>query len=390
MNGEHDLRPDLERLQRAALIAGVAGIAACFAGGWFSRGPFFHSYLTAYLFWLGPALGSMAILMLHHLVGGGWGFLIRRQLEASIGTLPVMALLILPLLLGLQELYPWTRPEAASDELMHLKAPYLNMPFFLARLVAYFAAWLLFSHLLTKWSLEQDRTGDPALMQRLQLLSGPGIVVYGLTVTFASIDWVMSLEPHWYSTIYGMIYMVGQALSTIAFAILMARWLARRPPLEELATPEHFRDVGNLLLTFVILWAYVGFSQFLITWSGNLAEEIPWYLRRARNSWYWVGALLLLFHFFVPFFLLLSRGVKDRAERLAKVAAAVLVMRMVDQFWLVEPAFHPQGIAVHWMNLAATIGIGGLWLAAFLARLKRAPLVPLHDPRLERMEVESA
>jgi hypothetical protein len=230
-------------------------------------------------------------------------------------------------------------------------------------------------------SLEQDRTAEPSIQRRMQVLSGPGLLLYGFTVTFASIDWAMSLEPHWFSTIYGMIFMVGQGLATLAFVIAVLVLLSRHAPLSEALTALHFHDLGNLMFAFVMLWGYVSFSQFLIIWSGNLPEEIPWYLARLRGGWQWVALILLLFHFFLPFVLLLMRGVKRRREALARVAVAVLALRLVDMFWLVAPAFHPEGFTIHWMDLAAPVGLGGLWLAAFFSNLKRAPLLPLHDPR---------
>ncbi len=368
---------DFDRFQRRAGAAGILALAACAAGAAGSPDQFFRSYLFAYLFWIGIALGCFAIVMLHHLVGGSWGVVIRRLLESGAGTLPLMAVLILPLLAGLPRLYVWARPEAvAGDELLRHKAPYLNVPFFLGRLAFYFAVWIMLAHLLNKWSEEQDRTLSPRVKARLQLLSGPGLVLYGLTVTFASVDWVMSLEPHWFSTIYGILFMTGEALATLAFVILALLVLVRRKPMADVLRPAHFHDLGNLMLAFVMLWAYVCFSQFLIIWSGNLPEEIPWYLRRLDGGWAWVAVALLVFHFALPFVLLLSRQNKQRLEILAGIAGGVLLVRLVDLFWMVMPAFHPGGFRVHWMDLLMPVGIGGLWLAAFVWRLKRRPLLP--------------
>ncbi|HXG33601.1 MAG TPA: hypothetical protein VNJ11_09560 [Bryobacteraceae bacterium] len=368
---------DFDRFQRRAGAAGILALVACAAGAAGSPDQFFRSYLFAYLFWIGIALGCFAIVMLHHLVGGSWGVVIRRLLESGAGTLPLMAVLILPLLAGLPRLYVWARPEAvAGDELLRHKAPYLNVPFFLGRLVFYFAVWIVLAHLLNKWSEEQDRTLSPQVKARLQLLSGPGLVLYGLTVTFASVDWVMSLEPHWFSTIYGILFMTGEALATLAFVILALLVLVRRKPMADVLRPGHFHDLGNLMLAFVMLWAYVCFSQFLIIWSGNLPEEIPWYLRRLDGGWAWVAVALIVFHFALPFVLLLSRQNKQRLEILAGIAGGVLLVRLVDLFWMVMPAFHPGGFRVHWMDLLMPVGIGGLWLAAFVWRLKRRPLLP--------------
>jgi hypothetical protein len=368
---------DFNRFQRRAGAAGIVALAACAAGAAGSPDQFFRSYLFAYLFWIGIALGCFAIVMLHHLVGGGWGVVIRRLLESGAGTLPLMAVLALPLLAGLPRLYVWARPEAvAGDELLRHKAPYLNVPFFLGRTVFYFAVWIVLAHLLNKWSEEQDRTLSPQVKARLQLLSGPGLVLYGLTVTFASVDWVMSLEPHWFSTIYGILFMTGEALATLAFVILALLVLVRRKPMADVLRPTHFHDLGNLMLAFVMLWAYVCFSQFLIIWSGNLPEEIPWYLRRLNGGWAWVAVVLVVFHFALPFVLLLSRQNKQRLQILAGIAGGVLLVRLVDLFWMVMPAFHPGRFRVHWMDLLMPVGLGGLWLAAFVWRLKRRPLLP--------------
>jgi hypothetical protein len=257
------------------------------------------------------------------------------------------------------------------------------VPFFLVRAAIYFAAWNLLSFFLNRWSAEQDTTAAPAVANRMEALSGPGLIVYGMTATFASIDWVMSLEPRWFSTIYGMMFMVSQALAAMAFVIIVARLLADEPPLSAAISPAQFHDLGNLLFAFTMLWAYLSFSQFLLIWAGNLQSEIPWYTSRATGGWTGVAILLIVFHFAVPFLLLLSRTVKRRMRVLAFVAGGLLFMSLVDLFWILTPAFHPEGPRPHWMDLAAPIGVGGIWMAAFLSQLKSRPLVPLHDPEYE-------
>jgi len=340
----------------------------------------FRSYLIAYLFWLGIALGCLPVLMLHHLVGGTWGFVIRRILEAGTRTLPLMLLLFLPLLLGIHSLYEWSHPEVvAQDSILQAKRAYLNVPFFVIRAAVYFAAWLLFSYFLNRWSVEQDETGDPQLTRRFQLLSAPGIVVYSLAITFASIDWAMSLEPHWFSTIYGMLFIVGQSLAALAFVIPVAAWLSESPPVSHFLKADVFQDLGNLLLTFVMLWAYVSFSQYLIIWSGNLPEEIPWYLHRGSYGWQWVAAFLALFHFIVPFLLLLSRGSKRRKTFLAVIAASVLLMRWVDLYWLIAPSFL-RNVRIHWLDVLLFFAIGILWAYAFFGQLNKRTYLPQRDP----------
>ncbi|HEV3254218.1 MAG TPA: hypothetical protein VG033_07410 [Candidatus Acidoferrales bacterium] len=386
MNAAASFDLEINRLQRRALTVGAAGLALCVLGALIEHDStqFFRSYLLAYMFWLSIPLGCMAIVMLHHLTGGAWGFVIRRLLESGTRTLLAMAVLFVPVLFGLSRLYLWAQPAAvAADPILQYKRPYLNPAFFTGRAIFYFAVWMGLAFLLNRWSFEQDRTGEPALTQRLEALSGPGLVLYGLTVTFASVDWVMSLEPHWFSTIYGMLFMVVQGLAAMAFVIVVAQMLAGRPPLSEIATPADFNDLGNLLLTFVMLWAYLAFSQFLIIWSGNLKDEIPWYTSRATGGWAWLAVFLIVFHFAVPFLLLLSRNVKRRLRVLSVVAGALIFLGWVDMYWLMVPAFAPDRPRIHWMDLAAAIGVGGIWIAVFLSELKGRPLVPLHDPRLQ-------
>ena len=380
MNTTSSLHSRLDSAQQKFFIAGAAGLALCALGGFANPIQFFHSYLLAFMFWAGIALGCAAIVMLHHLTGGAWGFGIRRMLEAGTRTFLLLAVLFLPLLFGLTRLYLWAQPElVAADPILQYKHLYLNVPFFLVRAAVYFAAWNLLGFFLSKWSAEQDATGDPRVASRLEALSGPGLIIYGLTVSFASIDWVMSLEPHWFSTIYGMMFMVSQALAAMSFVIVVAMLLADSPPLSAAISPAQFHDLGNLLFTFTMLWAYLSFSQFLLVWSGNLQSEIPWYASRASGGWAGVALFLIIFHFAVPFLLLLSRTVKRRMRVLAAVAAGLLFMGLVDLFWLITPAFHRQGPRPHWMDLAAPIGVGGIWMAGFLSQLKGRPLVPLHD-----------
>jgi hypothetical protein len=376
------LTTELEPLLKRALAVGVVALVLCLAGVFFNRQQFFHAYLMAYVFWLGVPLGCLAILMLHHLVGGTWGFVIQRCLESAVRTFPVMALLFLPLLFGLPDLFPWARPETvAADPVLQQKALYLNIPAFIGRAIFYFAVWIIVGFFLTKWSRQQDQSDDPALMQRLQTLSGPGLVLYGLTVTFSAIDWLMSLEPRWYSTIFGMIFMVSHGLLALTFVITVAYVLSRREPLGQVIAPWVFHDLGNLLLAFVMLWAYMSFSQFLIIWVENLQHEIPWYLHRMNGAWGGIAIALIGLQFALPFVLLLSRAVKRKAATLCAVALGIALMHQIEIFWFVAPSFHPEGFTIHWTTLLAPIGIGGIWLAAFLTSLKGRPLLPLRDPR---------
>ena len=374
---------EFDRLERRCLTVGGVALLLSLGGFFLNPSRFYQAYLFGYLFWVGIALGCLSLLMLHHLAGGRWGFVIQRPLEAGVRTLPLMALLFLPLLLGLRDLYVWARPEVvAAQEILRHKQAYLNAAAFFGRAVAYFAIWIGAGTVLTMLSARRDQGAEIGpLTRRMLVLSGPGLLLYGLTVTFAAVDWVMSLEPLWFSSIFGVVFIVGQSLAGLAFVIVAAVLLSGREPLRDAITPQQFHDLGNLLLAFVMLWAYIAFSQYLIIWSGNLPEEIPWYINRLQGGWGVLAVILIVFHFVVPFLLLLSRSTKRRAKVLVLVAAGILAMRFVDLFWLTAPAFHPKSLGLHWMDLLLPIGLGGIWLAAFLWHLKRRPLLPQHDPR---------
>jgi len=375
----------LRRTQATALFVGLAAAAACLAGAIADPNQFFHSYLMAFMFWLGVGLGSLAIAMMQYLTGGAWAFVMRRSLEAASRTLPLLAILFLPILLGLHWLYPWTLPAVrAADARIQAKALYLNVPFFVVRAAFYFAVWLLLAYLINRWSRENDRTGDPLVFRKLARLSAPGLILYAFTITFASIDWVMSLEPHWYSTIFGMIFMTGQGLSALAFATLVLVLLSRDRPFTDILRVTTMRDVGNLVLAFVMLWAYTSFSQLLLIWAGNLPEEIPWYVHRLGPGWQWIGLSLAVFHFFVPFVLLLLRRTKQALPMLRAVVILLLFMRLLDLFWMVGPETHLGRLVVSWQDFATTIAIGGLFVAVFAWQLASRPLLPLRD-RVELM-----
>lgn len=382
------LRERFDRLQTAALLAGGLGLALC--GGIWALWPadLLPAYLVGFSFWVGLALGSLGLTMLHHLVGGSWGMIVRRPMESAGATILPLAILFLPVAFGLGWLYPWARPEeVAHDSQLAHKAIYLNATFYLARAAVYFVVWLGLAWALDHFSREQDTRSDLTISRRLQTLSGPGLVVLFLTGTFAAIDWMMSLEPKWVSTVYGAMVVTGQALATLATMIIIAVLLSRYAPLDEAATSDRLHDLGNLMLAFTMLWAYMSFSQFLIIWCGNLPEEIPWYLRRARGPWQWVALVLVLFHFFLPFLVLLFRESKRQSRLLFGVAAFVLAMHWIDVVWLVIPAStNPASPRVPWLqipfSLVATLGIGGIWLAMFLERLKQGPLIPLNDANL--------
>jgi hypothetical protein len=384
----------LDRLRARGLVVGAAGLLATAAGGLAAPDQFFRSYLFGFLFWVGVGVGCQSILMIHHQSGGMWGLAIRRILEAGARVLIVSALAFLPLIFGIGRLYEWARPEAvAASATLQGKQAYLNVPFFLVRAAFYFAVWGALAHLLVRWSSRLDAGGDyERTSRRLRSLSGGGLLLMGLTITFASVDWAMSLDPHWFSTVYGILFMVGMALSALALVIVVVAWLGREKPLADVVSKETVHDLGKLLLAFVMLWAYISVSQFLIIWSGNLPEEIPWYLRRLGGGWQYLALALVLFHFALPFLLLLSRELKRNARALGLLAGALLAVRLLDLYWLVAPDLRGHGghgIAVHWMDLTAALGLGGLWVAAFVDNLRRRPLVPVGEPEI-RARLEAA
>jgi len=378
--------PFVNTVQKLGLLVGVCTALLCGIGAFNEPQQFFQSYLVGYMYWLVISLGCLGLLMLHHLVSGRWGFVIRRLLESGARTIYLMAILFIPVILGMHNLYEWTHLDVvAKDPILTFKQPYLNESGFYIRTLIYFALWILGVFLLTKWSREQDETGEPGLKSRMINLSGPGIPVFILSVTFASTDWVMSLEPHWYSTIYGLIFVVGGALGAMALCILWVIKLKDAEVYQEVDAFKYLSDLGTLMFAFTCLWAYVSFSQFLITWSGNLAEEAPWYIRRAQGGWQHVGAALILFHFFVPFFLLLQRAIKRRAALMIIIASFMLFIRYVDIYFFIMPAFGhggSSGLHIHWLDIAIPISIGGVWLAFFSMQLKGGALIPLHDPRM--------
>jgi len=382
--------PVLEKLQTRALVAGGVFLVALAAGFAVDRAQFFRSYLFGWLFWVGMGVGCMGLAMLNYLTGGLWGLVPRRLHEAAARTLPAMGVLFVPVLVGATSIYAWARPEAAADSVLASKAAYLNLPFFVARAVVYVLVWSLLAWLLSSWSRRQDVAPDPARAGRRRGISGIGLVVLALTTTFASIDWGMSLAPHWFSTMYGVLYIVGWTLSALSLTILLVAVLAGEEPFRRAVRPETLGDLGKLLLTFTMLWAYVNFSQFLIIWSGNVSEETPFYLRRLQGAWLPMAVLLLVFHFALPFALLLSRPLKRSARALAGVAGLMMLMRIVDLFWLVGPDLvghgpEPAPVRVHWMDLAAVLGLGGLWLFLFARQARTAPVLPADEPELREL-----
>ncbi len=367
----------IDRARRVALIVGIVGLALCGIGLLFDSTSVFQSFLFAYLYWAGIGLGCLGMLMIQFAVKGAWGLAIRRLLEAGALTIPLLALLFVPVLLGMRVLYPWARPEVVANDLqLPQQSGYLTVPFFIIRTAAYFVLWSALAVTLRRWSRRQDTESDPGLSQRLKNLSVFGAVALSITATFAMIDWFMSLEPQWSSTIYAAMVAMGGLLAAFAISIALLSRLGNDQPLAAFVTPAILNDLGNLLLTGLLLWAYLAFSQYLVIWTGNLSDEIPWYLRRLDGGWQLVAILIVVVHLAVPFVMLLSPRVKRSARSLGFVAALLVVMHLVDAFWLVMPALRQNGLALSWTDIAAPAGIGGLWAAVFLWQLKASPLLP--------------
>jgi hypothetical protein len=387
--------PALARLQQVGLMLGAAGLIAGVVGGVVDRSAgdelivglspqFFRSWLIGFLFCAGLTLGSLGWIMLHHLSGGQWGLVTRRVWEAGTRTLPVVAVFFLPIALGAHAIFEWSHTDLVqTNAILQQKEPYLNVSFFLIRALIYFALWMLCVAMLNRWSAAQDRgelATTPADMVRFRKVSAPGILFLVLTVTFASTDWIMSLEPEWYSTIFGLLTTASYGLSALALSVIVLTAISPRGELASVIAPKHFHDLGKFMLAFVMLWAYLAFSQFLIIWSGNLPEEIPWYIKRMQGVWGWISVLLIVGHFFLPFLLLLSRDLKRRPHLLSKVAVFVLVMTYAYNVWLVAPAFEHHGFPIHWLDIALPAGLFGIWLMVFARNLRSRALVPHNDP----------
>jgi len=376
--------PVVKTIMRRSLVIGVIFSIAAVVGAFFQPDVFIRGYLLSFMAWLGVTLGSMAILMLRHLTGGGWGMVIRRIMGAAMRCIWLMAILFLPIGFMMPRLYVWARPldtiadKHLREHLQDITHTYLTVHGFWIRAVIYFAIWLFLIFFLSKWSAEQNQPPVRDNSAKFKVLAGPGLILYGFTISFAAIDWVMSLDPSWISTIYGLLFLAGQCLSAICFAVVIERILVRYKPMSELLRPDFVHDHGKLMLTFVMIWAYFSFSQWLIIWAGNLPEEITWYLKRIRGGWGTVGLFLAIFHFAVPFVFLLSRPFKRDVTRLVWLAVWLMLMRWLDILWNIEGNFSPT-LTITWADVIVPIAMGGLWLALFFRNLASMPLLPAYD-----------
>lgn len=344
---------------------------------------FFHAYLTAFVFWTSLGLGALFFTMLHHLVGAKWSVVIRRISESVMITLPFMSLLFIPALLGIHTLYHWSHEDAlAHDHLLQMKEPYLNTTFFIIRSIIFLGIWSFLSLRLYRYSLAQDGGHTQELGDKMRRTSAWGMLLFAVTITYAAYDWLMSIDPHWYSTIFGVYFFAGSLLSLVALLTLLSLALQRKNILRNTITVEHYHDLGKLLFAFTIFWTYIGFSQYFLIWYGNIPEETIWYLKRWEGSWKAVSLLILFGHFVLPFVALLFRLTKRTPAALMLLTIWILVMHWVDMYWLVYPEFLPNGASFSWLEPATMLLVGGAFLWAFWTRLTSNPLVPVADPKL--------
>jgi hypothetical protein len=386
MNAQEYKAPEsVGRLEKRALVVGVLGLIVSIVGWITKPEDFFRSYLVAFLLVLGLSLGSLGLLMLQHLTGGDWGILIRRPLESATRVLWLVLAFFLPIpFFGMKYLYSaWLNaPKTGEGALSSLQQSYLTHNWFVIRGFVYFVVWIGLMLLFNAMSRQQDvNQEDRALRARIKFFAGPGIILYVFAMTFAAIDWSMSLSPHWASTIYGFLFVAGQAISALSLMIIMVIMFSRNEPFAQVVHKRHLHDLGKLLFAFNMLWAYFSFSQLLIIWSGNQPEEISFYKSRLFGGWGVVAALVLTLHFVIPFFALLSRDVKRNQAVLPKIAMWLIAMRCLDLFWLTRPEFTASALPTLW-DIGAVLALGGIWLWFFAVQLKQQPLLPLGEPKL--------
>jgi hypothetical protein len=389
-NEKFDLGPLGPKIRNAAAAAGVMGLLGAVVLGFLNKDGmqrFFFSYLLSFAYVLSIALGALFFVCIQHLVRSRWSVVIRRVAELLTCGLPALAVLFLvilvPMLMGDHALYKWSNEHLVhQNHLLHEKAGYLNVPFFAIRWVLYFAIWIGAARYFYRTSLEQDKVGGFALSEKMRVAAAPAIMLFAVATCFAAFDLLMSLEPEWFSTMFGVIYFAGCAVSIYALLALVPMWLQKRGLLTHTINVEHYHDVGKLLFAFTFFWAYTSFSQFMLIWYANIPEETYWFQGRMYSDWMWVSLVLLFGHFVFPFVCLMSRHTKRRLSSLRFFAGYMLVMHWFDLFWYVMPAYSPDKVPLHLIDAFTLLGIGGFFFAAVAQAATRAPLLPVKDPRL--------
>jgi len=385
IDGQKYLLTDSSSFGKNALFAGIVGIAFSALACIVNADQFFHSYLIAYEFWLTIALGALFFVMLHHLVGAKWSIVLRRLAETISQGIPLMAILFIPILIGLPHLYEWSNKDIVNgDQILSGKSGYLNATFFIIRAIIYFGVWSYLAQRLHKISLEQDNGFKIEQARKLRVTSAPGMIIYALTVTFAAFDWMMSLDAHWYSTIFGVYIFSGSVVAIISTIIIITLYLGRREILSDCITIEHYHDLGKLLFAFVVFWAYIAFSQYFLIWYANIPEETIWFRNRWVGSWKTMSLLIVFGHFAVPFFILITRAAKRNPIFLGIMAFWILAMHWIDLYWVVMPSMHRGGVSISWIDLAAMITVGGLFLWNFWRIYSSRSLLPVGDPHLQK------
>ena len=376
-------RPETGVLSRISLIVGAVFLALSVVGFFADKNQFFFSYQVAFTFWLSIGLGGLFLTLLHHLFGATWSIVLRRIMETIMKVLPWMVLFFLPMLLGLHELFHWTHSDAvAHDPLLQQKQPYLNVPFFVIRAVIYFAVWIYLARWFYKKSVDQDREYDSKQAHRLRQVAAPAIILFALTLTFAAFDWMMSLDPHWYSTIYGVYYFAGSTLATIAILILFTRSIQAKGGMKNILNLDHYHDMGKLLFTFVVFWAYIAFSQYFLIWYANIPEETLYYFHRWDGNWKTISLIIVFGKFVIPFLILITRSSKRNLTFLTAISLWLLLMQWLDLYWMIMPTLHSHGTHFSWLDVTTMLGIGGIFVGLFFRQVQKQEIVPVNDPKL--------
>lgn len=372
------------RFEKIALIIGIVGLVLSAVGYFVDSRQFFFSYLLAFAFWVTLGAGGLFLNMLHYLVAARWTVVLRRFAEATAWTLPFMAIFFIPILFGLHDLYHWSHPDlVAKDHILQGKAAYLNIPFFIIRYLFYFAVWFVLVRLLNKYSLKQDEGFTVDTRQKLRKVSAPGMILFAFTITFASFDWLMSLDAHWYSTIFGVYIYSGGVVGFLTFLTMIVLYFHKKNILTDVITVEHYHDLGKLTFAFVIFWGYMAFSQYLLIWYANIPEETIWFMHRWVGTWKTASLVLVFGNFVIPFFILITRSVKRNPLFLKIMMGWIFIMHYVDLYWVVMPSLHHENVHISWMDFTTVVGIGGIFCWIFFRRLAKYPLIPKTDPKLE-------